>query len=252
MYYIIHIATAYQSFKARSREIQELIWTRTQNGWRTRDPNHPILTTTLDQYLAKESSDMATLTSLLKTKMALTPEFGHIIALGKALVENGSDPKVKVMVISTTKQEKDLLENFWAGLSTLMKRDGIPTFVSWNGLEFTFPYIVERSIALGVEPACVLPRARFQPWKHMDLLAELGNYDAYRYVDLKSRLALWGLKLSNSGMEANLENADYLIEEWRKGNFKPLRENLALTIDAIHQILRKTIPHLPDRKNNGW
>lgn len=97
-------------------------------------------------------------------------------------------------------------------------------------MDFTFPYIVERSIALGVEPSCVLPRARFQPWKHLDLLAELGNYDPHRYVDLKSRLSLWGLKLSNNGKEASLENADYLVEEWRKGNFKPLRENLTLTI----------------------
>lgn len=112
MYYIIHIATLYQSFKAQSRQIQELIWARTQNGWRTKDPNHPILTTTLDQYLAKATPDFTTLTTLLKTKMALTPEFGHIIAIGKALVENGSEPKVKVAVIANTDHEKELLENF--------------------------------------------------------------------------------------------------------------------------------------------
>ena len=41
MYYIIHIATAFQSFKAQPREIQELIWTRTLNDLRKKDPTHP-------------------------------------------------------------------------------------------------------------------------------------------------------------------------------------------------------------------
>ncbi len=43
MYYIIHIATAFQSFKAQPREIQELIWARTLNDLRKKDSTNPLL-----------------------------------------------------------------------------------------------------------------------------------------------------------------------------------------------------------------
>src|SRR5215831_19190672 len=139
MYYIIHIATAYQSFKAQPREIQELIWARTLNDLRKKDPTRPLLSATMEQYLAKKLADPITLTGLLKKKMALTPEFGHIIGIGRALVMNGSDPKVTVAVARTFDNEKDLLQTFWQKLRAFTKERGMPTFVTWNGLGFTFP-----------------------------------------------------------------------------------------------------------------
>jgi hypothetical protein len=118
--------------------------------------------------------DPVALTSLLKKKMALTPEFG-IIGIGRALVMNGSDPKLTVAVARTFDDEKDLIQTFWQRLRAFTKERGIPTFVTWNGLTFTFPFLIERSTALGVEPSCILPRVRFQPWKQLDLFAELEN-----------------------------------------------------------------------------
>jgi len=184
MYYIIHIATAFQSFKAQPREIQELIWARTLNDLRKKDPTHTILSVTLDQYLAKEAANSVALTALLKKKMALTPEFGHVIGVGRALVMNGSIPKLTVAVARMIDDEKDLLQTFWQRLRAFTKDRGIPTFVTWNGLDFTFPFLIERSTALGVEPSCILPRARFQPWRHLDLFAELAANDPHRYMSL--------------------------------------------------------------------
>src|SRR5438105_9303849 len=109
MYYIIHIAPAFQSFRAQPREIQELIWARTLNDLRKKDSTNPLLSATLDQYLTKEGVDPVALTALLKKKMALIPEFGHIIRMGKALVLNGSAPKVTVIVVRMIDDEKDLL-----------------------------------------------------------------------------------------------------------------------------------------------
>ena len=193
MYYIIHIATAFQSFKAQPREIQEIIWARTLSDLRKKDSAHPFLSATLDQYLAKQAVDPVALTALLKKKMALTPEFGHVIGIGRALAINGSATKLAVVVAQTTHDEKGLLDNFWQKLRSFTKERGIPTFVTWNGLGFTFPFLIGRSTVLGAEPSCVLPRARFQPWKHLDLFAELSDYDPHRSMSLQSRLALWGL-----------------------------------------------------------
>jgi hypothetical protein len=248
MYYLIHIATAFQSIKVQPREIQELIWTRTLNDLRKQDPSHPLLSATLDQYLAKKVADPIFLTQLLKKKMALTPEFGHIIGIGRALAINDSDPKLMVAIARTIDEEKDLLQTFWQGLSAFTKERGIPTFVTWNGLGFTFPFLIERSTALGVNPSCVLPRARFQPRKHLDLFAELSAYDPHRYMSLKSRLTLWGLNGNGSGHAFG--DHDALTEQWKKGNPKPLEENLTLTLEAIQQILNRVAPYFLESRNN--
>ncbi len=249
MYYIIHIATAFQSFKAQPREIQEIIWARTLNDLRKKDPTHPLLSATLDQYLAKEAADPVALTHLLKKKMALTPEFGHVIGIGKAFVVNGSVPKLTVAVARMIEDEKDLLQTFWQRLSAFTKEQGIPTFVTWNGLGFTFPFLIERSTALGVEPSCTLPRARFQPWKHLDLFAELAAYDPHRYMSLQSRLCLWRLSLNGNGSGHHFGDHDVLTEAWRKGNPKPLEENLKLTLEAIRRILSRVAPYFLESKN---
>jgi len=249
MYYIIHIATAFQSIKVQPREIQELIWTRTLNDLRKEDPSHPLLSVTLDQYLAKKVVDPVSLTQLLKKKMALTPEFGHIIGIGRALVMNGLPPKLSVAVARAIEDEKELLQTFWQRLREFTNKRGIPTFVTWNGLGFTFPFLIERSTALGVQPSCVLPRARFQPWKHLDLFAELSAYDPHRYMSLKSRLSLW--RLNDKGNGHDFGDHDALTEQWRKGNPKPLEENLTLTLEAIHQILNRVAPYFLESQNNN-
>ncbi len=251
MYYIIHIATAFQSFKATKRDLQELIWTRTLNDLKKKDASHPLLSATLDQYLAKQAADPISLTILLKKKMALTPEFGHVIGIGKALVMNGSTPKLTVTVARTIDDEKGLLQNFWQRLRAFTREQGIPTFVTWNGLDFTFPFLIERSTALGVAPPCVLPRARFQPWKHLDLFAELAAYDPHRYMSLQSRLSLWGLSPNGNGNGHHLGNHDALTEQWRRGNPKPLEENLTFTLEAIQRILNRVAPYFLETRNNG-
>jgi len=216
---------------------------------RKKDPAHPLLSATLDQYLAKEVADPVALTGLLKKKMALTPEFGHVIGIGRALAMNGSAPKLTVAVARVIDDEKDLLQNFWQRLRLFTKERGIPTYVTWNGLGFTFPFLIERSTVLGVEPSCILPRARFQPWKHLDLFAELADYDPHRFMSLESRLALWGLNGNGNGH--HFGDHDVLTEQWRKGNPKPVEENLTLILEALHRILNRVAPCFLEARNNG-
>jgi hypothetical protein len=121
--------------------------------------------------------------------------------------------------------------------------------VTWNGLGFTFPFLIERSTALGVEPSCILPRARFQPWKHLDLFAELAAYNPHRYMSLQSRLCLWRLSLNGNGSEHHFGDHDALTEAWRKGNPKPLEENLKLTLEAIQRILNRVAPYFLKSNN---
>lgn len=247
-YYLVHIATAFQSFKTQPREIQEIIWARTQKHHSKKDPNHPILSAALEQYLSKQTPDLNTISSALKSQMALTPEFGRIIALAKALVDSRPTPRMRVEVTPNSNHERELLQSFWKNLGIVIQRRGMPIFVTWNGLDFTFPFLTERSISLGVEPSCVLPRARYQPWKHIDLLAELGNYDHQRYLNLESRATLWGLN-GTSG-ERHPSDHETITEQWQKGNIQPLQEHLNRTLETLQKILRLFSPYVQDTKNN--
>jgi hypothetical protein len=109
--------------------------------------------------------------------------------------------------------------------------------------------LIERSTALGVESSCILPRARFQPWRHLDLFAELAAYDPHRYMSLQSRLCLWRLNLNGNASEHRFGDHDVLTETWRKGNLKPLEENLKLTLKAIERILDRVAPYFLKARN---
>ena len=147
--------------------------------------------------------------------------------------------------------KKICLDNFWQRLRAFTKDRGVPTFVTWNGLSFTFPFLIERSTALGVEPSCILPRARFQPWKHLDLFAELAAYDPHRYMSLQSRLSLWRLSLNGNGSGCHFGDHDLLDRQWRKGNPKPLEENLTLILEAIQRILNRVAPCFLEARNTA-
>ncbi|MEX0803789.1 MAG: hypothetical protein WD688_10800 [Candidatus Binatia bacterium] len=58
--------------------------------------------------------------------MPLTPEFGHIIGIGRALVINGSIPKLTVAVARAIDDEKEVLQSFWQKLRAFTRERGYP------------------------------------------------------------------------------------------------------------------------------
>ncbi|NIQ38458.1 MAG: hypothetical protein GTN81_07710, partial [Proteobacteria bacterium] len=81
MQFIVHIATTFQSFKALPRDIQELIFARVQQENRIKNRSHPILDVSLDDYLSRQVQEFATICHSLKHRMAVCPEFGHLIGI---------------------------------------------------------------------------------------------------------------------------------------------------------------------------
>jgi hypothetical protein len=69
-------------------------------------------------------------------------------------------------------------------------------------------------------------------------------------VSLESRLSLWRLSLNGNGSEHHFGDHDLLTENWRKGNPKPLEENLKLTVEAIHRILNRVAPYFLEASNS--
>jgi hypothetical protein len=70
-------------------------------------------------------------------------------------------------------------------------------------------------------------------------------------MSLESRLTLWGLKLNGNGNGHHFGDHDVLTEQWRKGNSKPVEENLTLILEAIQRILNRVAPCFLEARNNG-
>jgi predicted PolB exonuclease-like 3'-5' exonuclease len=79
------------------------------------------------------------------------------MGIGRALVINGSIPKFTAAINRMLGDEKDLLQAFWQGLRAFTNERGTPTIVTWNGLDFTFPSLIERSLrwALSLFASCL-------------------------------------------------------------------------------------------------
>ena len=67
-------------------------------------------------------------------------------------------------------------------------------------------------------------------------------------MSLQSRLALWGLNGNGNGH--HFADHDVLTEQWRKGNPKPLEENLTLILESIHGILNRVAPYFLEARNH--
>lgn len=240
---IIHIATTFQSFKALPHEIQETIWQAAKRR-AEKETQNPVNRTTLEDYLSKKTPDLVQINSLLKTQMALSPNFGQIIAVGRGLYEPAEKSlKIKTDIAANRNDEKEILKLFWQNLDAFIGRRGTPTFVTWNGLEFTFPFLIQRSAFHHLAPTCILPKARYQPWRHLDLMAELANYDHHNYISLETRATLWNLNKTKS------PKCEEINSEWEKGNNRPLKEKLQGQIETIGEILKIMTPFFTDSRS---
>lgn len=123
----------------------------------------------------------------LKDSLGLSPLTGKIIAIGLYDVELGKgaiyytgvgseeDSEVGDFILKQ-RNEFDLLTDFWEGVGDY------DTFVSFNGRTFDAPFLLHRSVALGITPTKELMRYRYLSQQsapfHIDLLDELTFYGA--------------------------------------------------------------------------
>ena len=103
--------------------------------------------------------------------MSTNPYLGEVIVIGLYRNKDGNEGS-----IALTGTEKEILERFWATMATFKG-----TIVSFNGLEFDFPFIIKRSMKHLIKPTNndVLDMKRFSRYPHFDAKMVLGNWDKY-------------------------------------------------------------------------
>ncbi len=145
-------------------------------------------------------------------KAALDADYGRILSIGYSTgewVQVMLNDDVYPDAVTNTYSEKEMLETFWR----LFKECG-GACVGYNILGFDLPYLMRRSMALGVKLPFIPNLAKYRTEPITDLMMIIYNWGSDKYKSLKQVAKLYGIENAapdvDGSMVAGLD-ADQLI-----------------------------------------
>jgi hypothetical protein len=226
---VVDIETIPRDLREMPRKVQEYVWERTVR--RAGAAGGPDVE--LDDYLAAvEAEPLAGFRRELERYMALRPEFGHVVCIGLGHDGRGrGELETKALAARRVEDERAILEAFWDTVRG--GRDW--RWVTYNGLAFDLPFLLRRSIYLGVAPTTGLPTRPFAPDSHFDVMRMLANWERTEAVRLDIVAELLGLSKSPAGMEGS-----QVLGLWRAGRIDEIAAyclgDVRLTYDVFLRV----------------
>jgi len=141
------------------------------------------------------------LTAEESKKAALDALTGRIVCIGGIITD---DFKARSAVVLVSRDEKKLLRSFWS----MLEREQIKSFVTYNGLGFDLPYIWRRSVVQQVRPSIQFDLRRYRNDFVYDTMCVWGNWESRGNVSLNSLAG--GL-----GLGAKSGSGDQVLQLWR-------------------------------------
>ncbi|HEV8672699.1 MAG TPA: ribonuclease H-like domain-containing protein [Methylomirabilota bacterium] len=224
MNFVLDIETIPRDLRGEPRKIQEYVWERTLR----RDSDDPA-EITLDDYLAApEAPALLACRQRIERYMALRPEFGHVVCIGMGHDGRGrGDLETKALTARQVADERVLLEGFWEVVRA--RRDWC--FITYNGLAFDVPFLIRRSIYLGVAPTTGLPLRPFQLDSHFDVMRCLANWERSETVRLDIVAELLGLAKSPPGMDGS-----QVLGLWRAGRVEEIEAYCLGDVRLVYEV----------------
>lgn len=231
MNFVLDIETIPRDLRTEPRKIQEYVWER---ALRRGDAEGSA--PRLDDFLAGlETEAHAGLRRDVERYMALRPEFGHVVCIGMGHDARGrGELDTKALTARTTGDERSVLEAFWEVVRS--GRDW--RFVTYNGLAFDVPYLVRRSIYLGVPPSTGLPLRPYASDSHFDVMRMLSNWERADTVRLDVVAELLGLQKSPAGMEGS-----QVLGLWRAGRIDEIEAYCLGDVRLTYDIFLRVEPY---------
>ncbi len=138
-----------------------------------------------DEAIAKwRAGDEAKWREGLGKECSLSPRLGRVLAIGTFALGDTADPVANVAMVEES--EAALLTGFWHEVGRAGTRQIIAGF---NSISFDLPFLVTRSLILGVTPSIVVPDylRHYNYAPHFDVRMALTFWDSYT----KGTLAEW-------------------------------------------------------------
>jgi len=226
--FVLDIETVPRDLRAEPRRIQEYVWERTMR--RSTEVGPEVL---LDDYLrGAECEAFAAVRQQIERYMALRPEFGHVICIGMGHDARGrGELETKALIARDAQEERLILEGFWE----VMRASRDWRLVTYNGLAFDVPFLLRRSVYLGVAPTAGLPTRPFALDSHFDVMRVLANWERADAIRLDIVAELLGLTKSPPGMEGS-----QVFALWKAGRIEEIEAyclgDVRLTYDLFLRI----------------
>ena len=177
-------------------------------------------------------------------KLGLSPFTGEVISLAMYDVERKQGAVYFVADDSVldysedgwkykVRTEKEILEDFWESARSY------DVFVTFNGRSFDVPFLVHRSLILGVRPTIELTGQRYitrqiAPY-HVDLLDEFSFYGAMRRrPSLQLLCNSYGIAYAKEGM-----GGEDVAEFFANKKFRDIAEKNAADVTATTELYDK-------------
>lgn len=219
MNFVLDIEVIPRELHRESRKVQEYVWekvTKREEG------------VSLDDYLGRPgATEWSDLRERIERYMALRPEFGRIVCIGIGHDASGFLEK-KAFTAEREEDEAKILGEFW---DAIKGRERNWRFVTFNGLAFDVPYILKRSLFLGVKPSTMLSLRRFALETHYDVMQALSNWDRFDAVRLDVIADLFGLEKSPKGMDGS-----QVYRLWREGRMKEIEAYCLGDVQVTYEI----------------
>jgi hypothetical protein len=229
--FVLDIETIPRDLRAEPRRIQEYVWERVVRRGETA-PDGPRLD---DFLVAMADEAFAGVRRELERYMALRPEFGHVICIGMGHDGHGrGELETKALTARAVDDERRILEGFWDVVRSA--RDW--RFVTYNGLAFDLPYLLRRSVYLGVPPSAGLPLRPYAPDSHFDVMRVLSNWERTDAVRLDVVAELLGLRKWPPGMEGS-----QVLGLWRAGRVDEIEAYCLGDVRLAYEIFLRVEPY---------
>jgi len=222
--FVLDIETIPRDLRSEPRKVQEYVWERVLRRDAEAGVEHG-----LDDYLAAPADPaMAPMRERLERYMALRPEFGHVICIGLGHDARGrGELETKALTARQVADERLLLEGFWEIVRARRDR----CFITYNGLAFDLPFLIRRSIYLGVAPTTGLPLRPFQLDSHFDVMRCLANWERAESVRLDIVAELLGLSKSPAGMDGS-----QVLGLWRAGRVEEIEAYCLGDVRLVYEV----------------
>lgn len=231
MNFVLDIETIPRDLRGESRKIQEYVWERA-----LRRAGEGAVEVRLDEYLgAPEDPGHEAARREIERYMALRPEFGHVVCIGMGHDGRGrGELETKALTARQVGDERAILEGFWEIVRG--RRDW--RVVTYNGLAFDVPYLLRRSIYLGVTPTTDLPLRPFALDAHFDIMRVLANWERADAVRLDIVAELLGLQKSPPGMEGS-----QVFRLWKAGRVEEIEAYCLGDVRLAYEVFLRIEPY---------
>jgi 3'-5' exonuclease len=142
--------------------------------------------------------------------------------------------ETKALTARQVADERLILEGFWDVVRA--RRDWC--FITYNGLAFDVPFLVRRSIYLGVAPTTGLPMRPFALDSHFDVMRALANWERSDAVRLDVVAELLGLSKTPAGMEGS-----QVLGLWRAGRVEEIEAYCLGDVRLVYEIFLRIEPY---------